>query len=251
MRRAAGAGAAEPAQYAGGRVEPAPAAPPVRDEVSEYITDHVAPPQMRVASQVAMSLARPASPAASKRPPAPAPVAAPAAEEELDAEELLAGMEDEDDEDEDGEDGDADDEAEEVFFNLASAAAEDPGALGWSELVTWLASYDVEEPRLALLCLLLKDGNTELTGERVTAALKEMGLEELVEDAAAEVAENQAGGGASSALDPEERELVRRKASELRAQGERELASSKARGEAPRKASELKRSVEPEGSAEA
>lgn len=124
------------------------------------------------------------------------------------------------------EDGDEDGEVteEDALFNLSCAAIERGAEFDWSELVVWLVTVEVDDPRLALVATLLaKEGKTAaISGERVLVAMKRIGLGELVEEARQAVAEGREDDGDEDDDAEPEPELtpgvaVRTSASALRA----------------------------------
>lgn len=154
-----------------------------------------------------------------------------------------AGIDEDEDEDDDSDDQGDDDEGDEpmdeqdALFNLACSAVEEGDALSWNEVVTWIQSAEVDDPRLALLTtLLVSEDETaaappKLTGDRVLEMLASIGFEEMV----AEARETVASSPPATDETPEERELVRTSARELAKQAKRELG-----GDKPVKASALR-----------
>jgi hypothetical protein len=131
-------------------------------------------------------------------------------------EDIEGPFEDETDGEDEGDDEDIDEE--DALFNLACASLEQGAKLEWQELVLWLVTVDIDDPRLALCATLLaQEGKTAtITSEKVLAALGRIGLGELVAEAREAVAEALAGAGAA-AQPTGPKPIVRTSASALRA----------------------------------
>ena len=140
------------------------------------------------------------------------------------------GDEDEDDQDDDDDDEDDDDELDDFDEDVAEAddGEDDEGdddiddaegqalletaceacaqgeEFSWNQVCTWLMSSPVDDLRLGLLCALLIEGDTTISGERVIAVMTEMGLGALVEQAESITAAEQASASAEASQAPDD-----------------------------------------------
>lgn len=95
---------------------------------------------------------------------------------------------DESDEDEDEDEDDIEATEDEGLFEAACVSIDLGHRLTWSELVRFLCSTEVRDPRLGLLATLLSETDAAgqpvpITGARVLRVLEEIGFEDLVKEA--------------------------------------------------------------------
>lgn len=183
---------------------------------SEFITGHV-PPRAALAPNPAARAVR---------------LDVPREHEPIGGEDDGEGEEFEDEEGEDMQNEDEDEDEDDVegyemdaLFDLACSAFERDGELEWSEVIMWLTTVEVDDPRLALLATLLADAgqSAAVSGKSVIAALESMQLGEMVAAAKKDVEQSvHEQDDEESEPEPEpERPIVRTHARELREQAAR------------------------------
>jgi hypothetical protein len=241
--------------FSGGRFDPVPAATVAVDLDSSYpyITGPVtpqAPSAPAILGQIGMPPVEGAQPRRAGATQANAAEPVEPEEEDEEGDEYEDEEDDEDDEDDDEEEDEEGEESEnaiDALFELACAAVEQGNDLDWPEVVSWLCSAELQDPRLAFVLSLIAakepgEGQTSVTldisGDKVLELLGVIELGELVAEARETVAQQVKE---AEELEKQSSKTVREKAKAKRGQegGVDRPSAAQELGISPRKASEV------------